>query len=688
MLFSYVQQSVSRRFSFGFGVVVFLLMGCAVAGLVGASRLGKVLQFVSGPAWNSADSTMETVIHLNAQALVCQRLLAGEEIEKNGLLVDQYRTEIDDCISRIREAEVAPRENVDHLVALLNKYNNLLDQLKNDLNNASESVASLKQKKQELAKAQESFQHHLEAMSGNQDASRSDLLPERKAIELSSILFSINNEIANIQFIAFSAVQDYTQDTVSSLVDHTSKLGKLSERLVAFCEQYQSADRRFQTLQKLSADLQMTSSSFASTALVKARKALVEAESMRNFSAALNNVLTYVDEFEAAGDEVVDSAASNVAPLLTKTFWTIVGFAICSIVVSVIAARWCTKSITTPLSKLVDAMQRFGDGKINTRLDLHRTDELGEIAEAFNVAGGKLTTMINRLASAVQGLAATATQVTASANHLADGVHATTTQSSNVNVIANDLNATMQNVRDTSGDVSNRIDSVTQSIHEMTATITEISKVTHVYARDVSDTRDLTQKTTGQMQALMDAANSIGQVIGLINDFAEQTNLLALNATIEAARAGDAGRGFAVVASEVKSLATQTAKATANIRTSIDAVQTATMDAVASIKEISTKVGGMSETTERIAAAITEQSVTTQRMSEDMAVSSRSVLRVTENIISSTNASNQITLSVEEVDRVAKESSSNVELFQETGKQLLGLADQIEDLINQFDLSV
>ena len=60
-------------------------------------------------------------------------------------------------------------------------------------------------------------------------------------------------------------------------------------------------------------------------------------------------------------------------------------------------------------------------------------------------------------------------------------------------------------------------------------------------------------------------ANKIGEVVHLINDIASQTNLLALNATIEAARAGEAGKGFAVVASEVKSLATQTARATEEI---------------------------------------------------------------------------------------------------------------------------
>ena len=81
-------------------------------------------------------------------------------------------------------------------------------------------------------------------------------------------------------------------------------------------------------------------------------------------------------------------------------------------------------------------------------------------------------------------------------------------------------------------------------------------------------------------QALSGHVEAIESILGLIRDIAGQTNLLALNATIEAARAGDAGRGFAVVAQEVKSLASQTARATDDITAKITAIQQATRQTV------------------------------------------------------------------------------------------------------------
>jgi methyl-accepting chemotaxis protein len=117
---------------------------------------------------------------------------------------------------------------------------------------------------------------------------------------------------------------------------------------------------------------------------------------------------------------------------------------------------------------------------------------------------------------------------------------------------------------------------------------------------------------------LSTGASKIGDVIKLIRAIAEQTNLLALNATIEAARAGEAGRGFAVVASEVKTLASQTAKATEEIASQIGAIQGSTSEAVEAIRQISGVMGDIAGFTSSIAAAVEEQSASTQEIGRNV----------------------------------------------------------------------
>jgi methyl-accepting chemotaxis protein len=121
---------------------------------------------------------------------------------------------------------------------------------------------------------------------------------------------------------------------------------------------------------------------------------------------------------------------------------------------------------------------------------------------------------------------------------------------------------------------------------------------------------DQAAKAVEVSRALSGHVGAIESILSLIRDIAGQTNLLALNATIEAARAGDAGRGFAVVAQEVKSLASQTARATDDITAKITAIQQATRQTVDANGSIQRTVEDVQTSATRIREAMETQAQT------------------------------------------------------------------------------
>jgi methyl-accepting chemotaxis protein len=165
---------------------------------------------------------------------------------------------------------------------------------------------------------------------------------------------------------------------------------------------------------------------------------------------------------------------------------------------------------------------------------------------------------------------------------------------------------------------SSNLSAVAAATEEMTASVTEISRQVAEAARAAQDAVERAHATGATVRGLAEAADQIGDVVRLITDIAGQTNLLALNATIEAARAGDAGKGFAVVASEVKTLASQTARATEQISAQISAIQAATGDAVGAVQEVANAIQRVNGVASAIAAAVEEQDAVTRDISSSV----------------------------------------------------------------------
>jgi methyl-accepting chemotaxis protein len=154
---------------------------------------------------------------------------------------------------------------------------------------------------------------------------------------------------------------------------------------------------------------------------------------------------------------------------------------------------------------------------------------------------------------------------------------------------------------------------------ELIASIGEIGRQISQAAEVASHSVAEAQTTNEHMARLTDTVQQIGEVVNLIRSIAGQTNLLALNATIEAARAGEAGRGFAVVASEVKSLAVQTAKATEQIASQIEAVQNSTRVAVDAIRRNTDRMREIDGYTSAVALSLQQQDSATDEISHNVA---------------------------------------------------------------------
>jgi methyl-accepting chemotaxis protein len=237
-----------------------------------------------------------------------------------------------------------------------------------------------------------------------------------------------------------------------------------------------------------------------------------------------------------------------------------------------------------------------------------RKREMIKLADDFESAVGEIVETVSSASTELEASAGTLTSSAERSQHLTTMVAAA------------------------SEEASTNVQSVASATEQMASSVNEISRQVQESARIASEAIYQAQTTNDRVAELSKAASRIGDVIELINTIAGQTNLLALNATIEAARAGDAGRGFAVVAAEVKTLAEQTAKATGEISTQVNSIQSATDESVVAIREIGVTIGRMSEISSTIASAVEEQGAATQEISRNVQQAAQGTLQVSSNI--------------------------------------------------------
>jgi methyl-accepting chemotaxis protein len=328
--------------------------------------------------------------------------------------------------------------------------------------------------------------------------------------------------------------------------------------------------------------------------------------------------------------------------------------------------------ISRPISHAAMTMKDIaqGEGDLTRRLDSSGSDEVSDLADAFNQFAEKVRRTVSEVSEVTVHLGTSSEEMATITADAANSVANQQEQTEQVATAMNEMTATIQEVaRNASLAASAATNALTQTENGQSvvdSTINSISGLASDVERAVAVINDLESQSI-----------NIGSVLDVIRGIAEQTNLLALNAAIEAARAGEQGRGFAVVADEVRTLASRTQESTEEIQRMIENLQSGSQGAVKVMQESNARA---QDTVEQAAEAGTALNAISSSVTaiNDMNLQIASAAEE-QGLVSEEVNRNVISMN-DEQGRVAESSAQ----ISQAGEDLAQLSNQLQQLVQQF----
>lgn len=238
-----------------------------------------------------------------------------------------------------------------------------------------------------------------------------------------------------------------------------------------------------------------------------------------------------------------------------------------------------------------------------------------------------------------------------------------------IKVVDSDINQLVE----TSGDMTKGMTDTTSEVKEMSSSIEEVSQKATIALTISNEAQQKSAEVTETMNVLDSAVGEIGEVTEIIKEIAQQTNLLALNANIEAASAGESGKGFAVVAQEIKELANQSSRSAGEIAEKILSIQAHTQEAVDSISQVVKIILQVNESSELISGLTKNQTTSVHQIFDNIEKASGSLNNASEVIGQVKKASADIAGNSQELNRGIREISKSIsEIHQSSGHTKAG----------------
>ncbi|WP_349408193.1 methyl-accepting chemotaxis protein [Pseudalkalibacillus sp. SCS-8] len=435
------------------------------------------------------------------------------------------------------------------------------------------------------------------------------------------------------------------------------------------------------------------------------------ANSITNFEEIGMNLGLDIETVEKNVVKDTNELSANQDRLSTILLVTLIILSLIIIGAVVALGFWLMKTITSSVTSLKEGATIIGEGHLGHRVTVEQEDEMGELAQTFNLMAEKMQKAMNEVNTASEKLSS-------SSQHLAAISEETTAQTEEVNEAIQQVSAGAQVQADHLLQSTELIDKVTHSVNETAELSLQISEDSQSAEQEGNEGLQIVEHLDKSSNEFLSLANhlihqvqeanknsqEIESIVDTIKDIASSTDLLALNAAIESARAGDAGRGFAVVAQEVRKLAERSKSEAQNIYKLIalmseqmeqlsneaeqfDHYRTEQQSSVERTKGAFTKivgnVSGINNRIQQIRNAIsqvqTSNTALSEKLQEVSAISQESVAASEEVSASSIHQKEAIN----EVNNAANELQDIAILLQEEVGQFNLVSSYIEELDNQ-----
>lgn len=345
-----------------------------------------------------------------------------------------------------------------------------------------------------------------------------------------------------------------------------------------------------------------------------------------------------------------------------------------------------TRKITKPIKTISDILHRVSQGDLTVdKVNIKTRDETRLLGDSVNLLIDKLNHIIKSMILSSNNLNQFSTELKDSADSVAkmtDEVSKSIYQMSvfseaqSQNTLSSVENVTLlgEDIRETA-DASTKIEHAAMKTIELK--VQGLDSVKELKEASIENNTN-SQEMEQVINEIHKHSQKISEIVGIIAGVAEQTNLLALNANIEAARAGEAGKGFAVVAGEVRSLATETAKATEDITGKVNEMMKQSSIAVDFIKRNQAGVNNINNT-------VSETENIFNKISEELQDLIEDIKRITEHNYETDQKKDHILDMLNNISQTAEENSSSIEEISSSSEEQAMTVNEITNNISKLN---